>query len=90
MYKPHENDTYAYAVPSATSGSDYSGGLVSSNYEVFQTRFADGEGVWWRIHGPLGSYGILLLCAAVPANALEWLAALDGYPLADDIRVHSK
>lgn len=81
-----ENETYAYAVPAYTSGSDYSGNLANrSNHDVFCERFSDGESVWWQgIHGAHGSYGILLLCADVPAEAVEFFAKLENYPLADE------
>lgn len=78
-------------VPSFLSGSDYSGSLVErSNYEAWCENFATGEDVWWtQIPGSHGTYAVAVLKFGAPRAAVEWLAPLEDYPLADESR-HSE
>jgi hypothetical protein len=75
-----------FGIPKYLSGSDYSGSLVErSNRDVWAEEFAEGRDNWWaEVHGGHGTFAIVVKLDALPDDALEFLARLDEYPLADE------
>jgi hypothetical protein len=76
-------------VPNYLCGSDYTGGFVcKSNYDEFCEEFADGDGQWWcAVSGGYSTYAIVLATRSTPKKALEFLSALEDYPVANEDRM---
>lgn len=75
-----------WLVPDYTCGSDYSGGTVkASNFRVFEREFEAGADSWWcAVTGRHGTFAVVLDMTKAPRAALEFFAALEDYPCADE------
>lgn len=87
------DDVYVWFDAEYTSGSDYSGGLVTrANYEVLleeAERLTEdelgGDDSWFQtFYGGHGTYAIAFHVDKTPQEIIEMLAGLSDYPLIDD------